>query len=290
MRQVHGRLGDDGEGEIMTGTLTFYDAAYPPAHPPKTDGVCIYIGGDAVHVWTAGDRDSQTARYRLPVFVRSNPPGPGAAADVAAAVAQLKVIGAPHGTLVAWDTETAADATYISGVYVRLAAAGYKLIVYGSQSAVMGNQAPDGLYWGADWTDTPHLHSGDAITQYVNYTAYDEDEAEASLPFWDTRPAPKGWTFPAPAGLHVVKQTREGYSFAWDAVTGPSGQKPTGYSACTYNAAGDLVNHQVVTGLTASEYGPTGKGLPAGTYRTDVWANGAPDAPPNSPLTVTLAN
>lgn len=100
--------------------------------------------------------------------------------------------------------------------------------------------------------------------------------------------APDGWTFPAPGGLHVVKQTREGYSFAWDAVTGPAGQKPSGYSAYTYNAAGDLVNHQIVTGLTASEYGPTGKGLPAGTYGTDVWANGAPDRPPNSPLTVTL--
>ena len=274
----------------MTGTLTFYDAAYPPAHPPKTDGVCIYIGGDAVHVWTTEDRDSQTARYRLPIFVRSNPPGPGAAADAAAAVAQLKAIGAPHGTLVAWDTETAADATYISGVYVRLAAAGYKLIVYGSQAAVMGNQAPDGLYWGADWTDVPHLHSGDQMTQYVNYAAYDEDLAEASLPFWDTRPAPKGWTFPAPAGLHVVKQTREGYSFEWEPVTGPSGQKPTGYSAYTYNTAGDLANHQVVTGLTASEYGPTGKGLPAGTYRTDVWANGGEVGPSHSTLTVTLTS
>lgn len=272
----------------MTGTLTFYDAAWPPAHPPKTDGVCGYIGGDTPHIWSDADWWFQPARYRLPIFVRSNPPGPGAVADVAAAVAQLKAIGAPHGTLVAWDTETAADAAYISSVYIHLTAAGYKLIVYGSQSAVMGNQNPDGLYWGADWTDTPHLHSGDQMTQYVSYPAYDENLAQASLPFWDTRPAPKGWTFPAPGGLHVVKQTRDGYSFAWDAVKGPSGQKPTGYSAYTYSAAGDLVNHQVAAGLTASEYGPSGKGLPAGTYRTNVWANGGEEAPSHSQLTVTL--
>ncbi len=175
----------------MTGTLTFYDAAYPPPHPPGTDGVCGYIGGDTPHVWTAEDWRSQTARYRLPIFVRSNPPGPGAEADVGAAVAQLKAIGAPEGALVAWDMETAADAAYISGVYVRLIAAGYRLIVYGTQSDVMGNQAPDGLYWGADWTDTPHLHSGDQMTQYVSFAAYDESLAQASLPFWDTRPAPK---------------------------------------------------------------------------------------------------
>jgi hypothetical protein len=99
---------------------------------------------------------------------------------------------------------------------------------------------------------------------------------------------PKGWTFPAPGGLHLVRQTREGYSFAWDAVTGPAGQKPSGYSAFTYNEAGDLANHQVVTGLSASEYGPAGKGLPAGTYRTNVWANGGEVGPSHATLTVTL--
>lgn len=101
---------------------------------------------------------------------------------------------------------------------------------------------------------------------------------------------PKDWTFPAPAGLRLVKQTREGYSFSWSPVVGPSGQKPTGYSAFTYNADGVLVNHQVVTGTGASEYGPNGTGLPTGTYRTNVWANGAPGGPPHSTLTVTLAS
>lgn len=173
-----------------TGTLTFYDAAYPPAQPPHSDGVVIYIGGDTPHVWLLVEIDMQPARYRLPTFVRSDPPGPGAAADVATAVARLKAIGAPAGTLVAWDMEMAADAAYILAVYEGLRAAGYELIVYGSQSTVLGNANPDGLYWGADWTDVPHLHAPDVMTQWVSFAAYDESLAEPSLPFWDTRPAP----------------------------------------------------------------------------------------------------
>ena len=174
----------------MTGTLTFYDAAWPPARPPVADGCCIYIGGDTPHVWSLADIASQRARYRLPIFVRSNPPGPGAAADAASAVADLHYIGAPRGTLCAWDMETAADAAYIRGVYGDLSAAGYKLIVYGSESTVLGNDNPDGLYWGADWTNVPHFAWHNVITQWVSFSGYDEDLASSALPFWDTQPSP----------------------------------------------------------------------------------------------------
>ncbi len=171
--------------------LTFYDAAFPPATPPACDGVCIYIGGDTVHVWTPEEIGMQPARYRLPVFVRSNPRGvSGVAADVNAAILHLTAIGAPKGTLVAWDVETAADKAYIAGVYAGLAAHGYVLIMYGSQSTVMGNDVPDGLYWGADWTSHPHLARGDSMTQWVSFSGYDLDLAESSLPFWDTQPKP----------------------------------------------------------------------------------------------------
>ena len=169
----------------MTGYLSFYDAAWPPASPPESDGVCVYIGGDTPHIWSMGEIAAQKARYRLPVFVRSNPPGPGAAADTASALAALKAIGAPRGILVAWDTETAADPAYIGAVHGQLKAAGYTLIVYGSQGDVMGNQNPGGLYWGADWTGAEHLARGDAMTQYVSFTGYDESAGLASLPFWD---------------------------------------------------------------------------------------------------------
>ena len=102
------------------------------------------------------------------------------------------------------------------------------------------------------------------------------------------KPEPEPWTFPIPGGLHLVKQTGDGYMLAWSPVTGPAGQQPTGYSACTYGAAGNVVNHQTVTGTSASEYGPGGKGLPAGTYQTNIWADGAPVGPPHAPITVTL--
>ena len=175
----------------MTSTLTFYDSAFPPAVPPPTDGVCIYIGGDTIHVWTPEEIGMQPARYRLPVFVRSNPLGiAGVAPDVNAALTHLAAIKAPRGILVAFDLETAADKTYIAGIYTGLLAAGYQLIVYGSQSTVMGNDNPDGLYFGADWTNQPHLAHGNVMTQWVSFSGYDLDLAESTLPFWDTQAKP----------------------------------------------------------------------------------------------------
>src|SRR5271154_3621691 len=76
-------------------TLLFVDSAYPlPQNqiPAGISGVAGYIGGDTPHTWTSFEWAAQKARYRLPVYVRSNPPGPGADVDVSAAVAQLKII------------------------------------------------------------------------------------------------------------------------------------------------------------------------------------------------------
>lgn len=209
MPYLHDRMGNRSEGKPMTGTLSFYDAAWPPSNPPIADGVCIYIGGDTPHVWSLADIASQHARYRLPIFVRSNPPGPGAAADVASAVAMLHLIGAPKGKLVAWDMETAADAAYIQAVYGDLSAAGYKLIVYGSESTVLGNDNPDGLYWGADWTDVPHFAWHNVITQWVSFSGYDEDLASSALPFWDTQPSPvPAWQEAMMQALPVISTTQ----------------------------------------------------------------------------------
>jgi len=190
--------------------ILFVDSAYPlPSSqvPAGVQGLAAYIGGDTPHVWSKAEWDSYpiTVQYRLPIFVRSNPPGPGAAADVASAVAQLKAIGAPPGTLVAWDMETAVDAAYIKAAYTALKADGYTMIVYGSQSMVMGNDNPDGLYWGADWTNVPHLHSGDQMTQYVSVQAYDESEASSSLPLWNTRIAPTQQTVEVKVTVPVLQ-------------------------------------------------------------------------------------
>lgn len=175
------------------GTLKFVDAAFMPDPLPDADGFCFYIGGDTPHVYTHAEVAALKAKYRylLPIFVRAPMPGSGAASDVVAAVTQLRAIGAPKGTLVAWDSETSIDAPYIQAVYADLAAAGWKLIDYGSQAFVFGNQNPDGYYWGADWTSIAHLHSGDAVTQYASFSGYDESLAESTLPFWDpSGPAP----------------------------------------------------------------------------------------------------
>ena len=197
----------------MTGTLTFYDAAWPPAPPPATDGVCGYIGGDTPHVWTAGDWRSQTARYRLPIWVRSNPQAVNPTADAAACAAALRAIGAPKDTLVALDSETAIDAGWTQLFVDVLNVESWPVIDYGSQSTVFGNDNPDGYYWGADWTSVPHLHSGDQMTQYADFGSIDKSLAEASLPFWDTHggtPAPTTWQETMMNALPELKQGASG--------------------------------------------------------------------------------
>lgn len=173
----------------MSANLKFYDAAVPPPHAPAgMDGVAVYIGGDTPHIWTAAEIKSAGVRYVLPVFVRSNPAGASATADAAAAIARLHQIGAPKGCIVSWDTETAASPTYMRAVHQEITTAGYRLMDYGSQSAVFGNQLPGGdYYWGAHWTGTEHIDAGDAGTQYVDAGPYDLDVFKPGLPFWDTR-------------------------------------------------------------------------------------------------------
>jgi peptidoglycan hydrolase-like protein with peptidoglycan-binding domain len=203
--------------------LTFYDSAYPPANPPAgMDGVGGYIGGDTPHVWSLADWNSQKVRYRLPIFVRSNPGGASANVDVGAALTQLRAIGAPKGILVAWDMETAADAAYIKAVYNLMTADGYTLIVYGSQSSVFGNENPNGLYWGADWTSVPGLQAGNAITQWVSFNSYDEDTAEATLPYWDTSGPPNPYPTLQSGSTGAPVETAQTRLNAWRGFITPS--------------------------------------------------------------------
>lgn len=96
------------------------------------------------------------------------------------------------------------------------------------------------------------------------------------------------WAYPAPTGLKVTKQTSDGVSLAWNAVTGPNGQKPATYTVATYNSAGTEVDQFTPAGTATSEYGRGGGGLPAGSYHTNVWANGGPKAPPHATVSYTL--
>lgn len=173
---------------MVTRDLLFYDAAFPPQPPPTGfDGVAFYVGGDTPHVWSVAEIQAQPVRFRLPIFTRSNPPGPGVASDVAAAVTRLREIGAPKGCLVAWDSETSVDPAYIKAVYFALKAEGYTLIDYGSMPGVFGNDNPDGYYWGAQWTNVPHIAPGDVMTQWRSLSSYDESSSQPVLPFWDTQ-------------------------------------------------------------------------------------------------------
>ncbi len=109
-------------------------------------------------------------------------------------------------------------------------------------------------------------------------------------------PAPGGtpinkgnWRYPAPTGLAASGVSDSGYALSWQPVQGPQGQKPATYTVATYQQNGVKVN-QFVSGSTSTrEYGAGGKGLhPGWTYRTDVWANGGPQAPPHASVTVQV--
>lgn len=187
-------------------TLSGYDASSPPANPPRTDVVAFYIGGDTPHVWTPTEIAKQTARYRLPIWVRSDPSGAIApATDAAACTAALKALGAPRLTLVALDLETAIDPTWVAAFGVEIGA-DYGVLVYGSADNLFKNPRLAGY-----WLDLPGAKGIPANCVGVQYGqggkgAWDWDLFDASLSLWDTQPGhvPAGGTMeliaPTPSG------------------------------------------------------------------------------------------
>lgn len=169
----------------MASTITWIDAAYPPKlYPEGAQGLAFYIGGDTPHVWTPAEIQACHYVYRLPIFVRSNPVHSEAGEDVNLAITRLNVIGAPKGIIVAWDSETSVDPRYIGDVYKLLSQGGYKMMDYGSNSTVFGNDIPDGYYWGADWTNRPHIDLKTQMTQWESAEDYDTDLSTKALPWW----------------------------------------------------------------------------------------------------------
>jgi hypothetical protein len=272
--------------------LSFLDSAFPLPAAPVTDGAAAYIGGDAVHVWTPAEVQAVKSRYVLPVFVRDDPLKASAAGDVEEAVTALERLGCPPGRLVDWDSETSQDPVYIGAVSFLLGHAGYRLIDYGSRSFVTGNKNPDGWYWSADWTGSPHMDPEAQMTQYASTQAYDLSLCRMDLAtwLWDRHPPQDSWTYAAPGGLEPYDVSRTGYRVRWEAVPAPASRPaPASYTVATYNAMGHLADYQVTNTVSALEYGQGGTGLGRGSYRTSVWANGAPAGPPHSSVIVTLA-
>lgn len=99
-----------------------------------------------------------------------------------------------------------------------------------------------------------------------------------------------GWKFPSPGGLHASDVTDKGFHLTWNPVKGPSGQAPGGYTVETWQLNNKLADKFTIPNRTwANEYGPGGRGLhPGWSYRTFVWANGGPQAPPHAQVLVPL--
>lgn len=102
-------------------------------------------------------------------------------------------------------------------------------------------------------------------------------------------PKSSSYQFPAPSGLQASNLTDTGFRLQWNAVKGPAGQTPTGYTVQTYQGNTKVDQFSTQAGNTnTAEYGSGGKGLkPATTYVVNVWANGGPVAPPHSSISVT---
>ena len=154
-------------------------------------------------------------------------------------------------------------------------------------------------------TTTPSTPA-DQVPQFVNQT-YVSTSAPVgtggTAPGTPTNPAPVGsstqpkptttmgqWSYPAPTGLQAYDLAGKGLRLSWNAVTGPSGQHPNAYAVATYDSKGKLVDQFSTTAgnTNTAEYGKGGKGLPRGTYHTNVWAEGGPVAPQHATVQYTL--
>ena len=165
---------------------TAYDASTPPESPPEVDCVCIYIGGDTPHVWTDEEIAAQKARYRLPIWVRSNPQVANPLADAQATLGWLTAHGAPPGCSVMLDLETAVAVNYVTEYADHLAEASYKTLPYGSSSTIFDNPKCDGYF-----IDEPGVEQADPRgvgTQYAFDGDYDLSWIDDSVTLWDTQP------------------------------------------------------------------------------------------------------
>jgi hypothetical protein len=202
-------------------TRSMIDYAFPIIPPPvQTDIVLVYVGGDTPHPWTDADMHSQSARYRLPCWVRSNPQSADATSDANQMIAWLKAHNVPVNTCIVLDLETAVDAVYVKTFNTILSGAGYRTIKYGSKNFIFKNPQTSGGTWVPDLTDVPHMYTvGDTVaTQYIFASGYDLSEVldNNQVPLWDTNSIAGEPGFPTPIpGKSVISVTA-----SWNPVIG----------------------------------------------------------------------
>jgi hypothetical protein len=178
--------------EIPMMTKRMWDAISPNAGPATWEVAAGYIpGGDAFHGWTDSEWRSERARYRLPIFVRSNPNDAAQGhTEGLVTLAWCNRHAQPKGTTVALDLETAINRAYVNAFSTTVLNGGYQTVAYGSLSSLYSNPKPSGGFWSAHWTGTPHIEQGSVATQYANPGAYDSSLILDTVPLWDTHAAP----------------------------------------------------------------------------------------------------
>lgn len=176
-----------------------YDAVYPQPQLNSTQYQVVagYCGGDTPHVWTKTEWDSTTQRWRLPIWVRSNPQSYTPVIQATEFYGQLRNIGCPHGVTVALDFETAVDQDFLNAFQVEMWSLGqFPVLLYGSLDTVINNVRPSGGYWVADWNNIENFPANSRAHQYMNTPNYDLSVISDSVVLWDTKPV-----LPAPASL-----------------------------------------------------------------------------------------
>jgi hypothetical protein len=164
---------------------TGYDAAYPPVNPPATDVVLFYApDGDQLNAWTLAEINAQSARYRLPIYVRSNPAQSDPTVDALNFKNWLIMIGCPAGSSVVLDLETAVDATYVDTFGWLMAESGYRTLPYGSSSTLLRNPELDGYFMAKPGAAV--IPTGCVAVQYGGTSAYDLDLIADTVALWDT--------------------------------------------------------------------------------------------------------
>lgn len=174
----------------MTSTLVMADMS-EIAPLVESDGVTVlafYVGGDTPNVPLISTVKALKTPYLLPIWTRSDPQDASVTTDAQEAIRHLGLIGAPKGTLVGLDYETAVDSRWVEDFNAILGAAGYLVILYASEANIDENYKPAGGYWSADWTGKPHLVQDTVATQYASADQagrpYDLSLILADAPLW----------------------------------------------------------------------------------------------------------